>query len=51
MRRDWIYALLLLLPAMVLLMGFTHIPAIETVISSFFSDAPRTSSGAFRRYR
>ena len=37
MRRNWIYALLLLLPAMVLLMGFTHIPAIETVISSFFS--------------
>ncbi|WP_316863472.1 sugar ABC transporter permease [uncultured Cohaesibacter sp.] len=37
MRREWIYALLLLLPAMVLLMGFTHIPAVETVISSFFS--------------
>ena len=37
MRRDWQYALLLLLPAMVLLMGFTHIPAIETLISSFFT--------------
>ena len=37
MRRDWIHALLLLLPAMVLLLGFTHIPAIETVIDSFFS--------------
>ena len=39
MRRDWIYALLLLLPAMILLMGFTHIPAIETVIDSFYSTA------------
>jgi sn-glycerol 3-phosphate transport system permease protein len=38
MRRDWIYALLLLLPAMVLLMGFTHIPAIETLIDSFYSN-------------
>ena len=37
MRRDWIYALLLLLPAMVLLAGFTHIPAIETIIDSFYS--------------
>ncbi|SNY92648.1 sn-glycerol 3-phosphate transport system permease protein [Cohaesibacter sp. ES.047] len=37
MRRDWIYALLFLLPAMVLLLGFTHIPAVETLVSSFFS--------------
>ncbi|WP_114010033.1 carbohydrate ABC transporter permease [Cohaesibacter intestini] len=37
MRREWIYALLLLLPAMILLMGFTHIPAIETIIDSFYS--------------
>ena len=39
MRREWIYALLLLLPAMVLLLGFTHIPAIETLIDSFYSTA------------
>jgi len=37
MRRDWIYACLLLSPAMFILVGFTHIPAIETIINSFFS--------------
>lgn len=37
MRRDWIYAWLLLLPAMIILIGFTHLPAIETIINSFFS--------------
>ena len=39
MRREWLYALLLLLPAMVILVGFTHLPAIETIISSFYSNA------------
>lgn len=39
MRRDTITASLLLLPAMVLLVGFTHIPAIETIIDSFWSTA------------
>lgn len=37
MRRDWIYAALLLLPAMVLLFTFTHVPAIQTIIDSFWS--------------
>jgi len=37
MRRDWIPALLLLLPAMVLLVTFTHMPAVQTVIDSFWS--------------
>ncbi|PLW76441.1 carbohydrate ABC transporter permease [Cohaesibacter celericrescens] len=47
MRRDWIYALLLLLPAMVLLLGFTHIPAIETLIDSFFSTPRGRRPSAF----
>lgn len=38
-NQQWIYAWLLLLPAMVLLLGFTHLPAIETLIDSFFSTA------------
>ena len=37
MRRDWGHAALLLLPAMVLLFAFTHLPAIQTVIDSFWS--------------
>lgn len=37
MRREWIYAWLLLLPAMIILIGFTHLPALETIINSFFS--------------
>ncbi|MGE8943280.1 carbohydrate ABC transporter permease [Leptospira interrogans] len=35
--RDWLYAWLLLLPAMVLLALFTHWPAIATIIDSFYS--------------
>lgn len=36
-RRQWIYAWLMLSPAMVLLITFTHFPAIKTIISSFYS--------------
>ncbi len=38
-RQQWIYAWLMLMPAMVLLITFTHYPAIQTVINSFFSTA------------
>ncbi len=37
MRRDWLHAALLLLPALILLVVFTHLPAIQTVIDSFWS--------------
>ncbi|MFN4101067.1 MAG: carbohydrate ABC transporter permease, partial [Pararhodobacter sp.] len=37
MRRDWVHAWLLLLPALVLLVVFTHMPAVQTVIDSFWS--------------
>ncbi|MEX1236061.1 MAG: sugar ABC transporter permease [Roseovarius sp.] len=37
MRREWIQAFCLLMPAMVLLFAFTHWPAIETLIQSFWS--------------
>ncbi|MDD7909649.1 sugar ABC transporter permease [Pseudovibrio exalbescens] len=36
-RLQWIYGWLLLFPAMVMLMAFTHVPAVTTVINSFFS--------------
>jgi len=36
-KRDWIHGWLLLLPAMVFLFAFTHIPAVTTLINSFFS--------------
>lgn len=39
MRRETLHAWLLLLPATVLLASFTHIPAVETVVNSFFSTA------------
>ncbi len=39
-RREWIYAWLLLSPALVLLFAFTHIPAISTIWDSF-SSTPR----------
>ncbi|MDQ7081383.1 MAG: sugar ABC transporter permease [Paracoccaceae bacterium] len=39
MRRTTIYAWLMLLPAMVLLMAFTHYPAIRTIIASLHSTA------------
>lgn len=37
MKRNWIYAWLMLLPALSLLAMFTHYPAIKTIISSLFS--------------
>ncbi|MFP4303814.1 MAG: carbohydrate ABC transporter permease [Rhodosalinus sp.] len=38
-RRDWLIALAFLGPALVLLFAFTHYPAIQTVIDSFWSTA------------
>lgn len=37
--RQWIHAWLLLSPALILLFAFTHYPAVQTVINSFFSTA------------
>ncbi|MDF2368205.1 MAG: sugar ABC transporter permease [Sneathiella sp.] len=36
-QMNWIYAWLLLSPALIMLFAFTHYPAIVTLISSFFS--------------
>ncbi len=36
-RRDWMIAFAFLAPALILLFGFTHYPAIQTVIDSFWS--------------
>ena len=36
-RRDWIHGWLLVFPAMVFLVLFTHLPAITTIWNSFFS--------------
>lgn len=38
-RRHWIYAWMMLSPAMVLLITFTHYPAVQAIINSFFSTA------------
>ena len=37
MRRETIHAYLLLLPALVLLVAFTHWPAIATLIDSLYA--------------
>ena len=37
MKHRWIHAWLMLLPAMTLLVAFTHYPAIRTIINSFWS--------------
>lgn len=37
MRREWINGWLLILPAFVFLLAFTHIPAVQTLIDSFWS--------------
>lgn len=37
LKREWITGWLLLLPAMVFLFAFTHVPAVTTLINSFFS--------------
>jgi sn-glycerol 3-phosphate transport system permease protein len=36
-KREWINAWLLLAPALLLLFGFTHLPAVQTVFDSFWS--------------
>ena len=45
MRRETIHAWLLLLPALVLLVAFTHWPAIATLVDSFYA-TPRGSRPA-----
>jgi sn-glycerol 3-phosphate transport system permease protein len=37
MRRETIHAWLMLLPALTVLAAFMHVPAVETIIASFFS--------------
>ena len=37
MKHRWIYAWIMVLPAMTLLVAFTHYPAIRTIINSFWS--------------
>jgi sn-glycerol 3-phosphate transport system permease protein len=37
--RNWIYAWLMLLPAFVFLIAFTHLPAVTTLFDSFFTTA------------
>ena len=36
-RREWVYGWLFLSPALLFLFTFTHYPAVNTIISSFFS--------------
>jgi hypothetical protein len=50
-RREWIYGWLLLLPALVFLFAFTHIPAVTTFLNSFFSTTARTPAGKIHRSR
>ncbi|MCR9221591.1 MAG: sugar ABC transporter permease [Alphaproteobacteria bacterium] len=38
-RIEWVYGWLLLTPALFLLFAFTHVPAVKTVVDSFFSTA------------
>ena len=37
LKREWVHAWLLLLPAFVFLLAFTHLPAVQTLIDSFWS--------------
>ncbi|TYC52115.1 sugar ABC transporter permease [Rhodobacterales bacterium] len=37
LKREWVLGWLLLLPSMVLLFAFTHIPAVTTFLNSFYS--------------
>lgn len=39
LKREWLIALAFLAPALILLFGFTHYPAVQTVIDSFWSTA------------
>jgi len=45
MNQRAVHAYLLLLPALVLLFGFTHLPALQSVVDSFFS-TPRGARAA-----
>ncbi|MFD1695802.1 carbohydrate ABC transporter permease [Roseibium aestuarii] len=45
LKRDWVTGWLLLLPAMVFLFAFTHIPAVNSLINSFYS-TPRGKRAA-----
>lgn len=47
MRREWLHAWLLLLPALILLFAFTHLPAVQTVIDSFWSTPRGRRPAAF----
>ncbi|MDP3520329.1 MAG: sugar ABC transporter permease [Hydrogenophaga sp.] len=47
MNQRAVHAYLLLLPALVLLFGFTHLPALQSVVDSFFS-TPRGARAAVR---
>ena len=38
-RRTWMHAWLMLLPALVFLIAFTHLPAVTTIIDSFWTTA------------
>ncbi|MEW9805656.1 carbohydrate ABC transporter permease [Mesorhizobium sp. ZMM04-5] len=44
-KREWINAWLLLTPALLLLFGFTHLPAVQTILDSFWS-TPRGQRAA-----
>lgn len=47
MRREWLHAWLLLLPALILLVAFTHLPAVQTLIDSFWSTPRGRRPAAF----
>lgn len=47
LRREWVQAWLLLAPALILLFAFTHLPAIQTVIDSFWSTPRGRRPAAF----
>ncbi|MCI5038533.1 MAG: sugar ABC transporter permease [Donghicola eburneus] len=36
-KREWLYAWVLLLPAFVFLITFTHLPAVQTLVNSFWT--------------
>ncbi len=47
MRRETVQAYLLLLPAVILLVAFTHWPAIETLVDSFYATPHGSRPGPF----
>ncbi len=47
MRREWLHAWLLLLPALILLIAFTHLPAVQTVVDSLWSTPRGRRPSAF----